>query len=186
MNAVVESVAEPIRLDIGCGINKKKGFIGIDRLKFDGVDINLNAGTEKLPYDDDSVEEIHTSHFLEHLKAMERIHFVNECHRVLKKDAKLTIVVPHWGSNRAYGDMTHQWPPVSEMWFYYLDKSWRKVNAPHNDAEHLEGGYTCDFLFTFGYSMHPSLISRNPEYQQFALQNYKESAMDIIATLSKR
>ena len=81
---------------------------------------------------------------------------------------------------RAYGDLTHQWPPVSEFWFYYLNAEWRKVNAPHND------GYTCDFDATWGYSLHPSLNVRNVEYQQFALNAHKEAAQDIVATLTKR
>jgi hypothetical protein len=33
--------------------------------------------------------------------------------------------------------------------------------------------------------MHPSIISRNQEYQNYALANFKESAQDIIATLVK-
>lgn len=186
MNAVAEVVHEPIRLDVGCGKNKKAGHIGIDALKFEGVDVVLNAGADALPYADSSVTEIHTSHFVEHLTARERIHFVNEAYRVLEKDGKLTIIVPHWGSCRAYGDMTHQWPPVSEFWFYYLDKNWRAGNAPHNDAEHVPWGYKCDFNATWGYSMHPTLMSRNAEYQQFAMQNYKESISDIHATLVAR
>jgi hypothetical protein len=34
--------------------------------------------------------------------------------------------------------------------------------------------------------MHPSLHVRNTEYQQFALQNYKEAAQDMQATLTRR
>ena len=170
----------PIRLDIGCGKAKKEGFIGIDAIAFDGVDHVMNAGTDKLPYKDGTVEEIHTSHFIEHLTASERIHFVNEAYRVLVKDGKVTIITPHWASARAYGDMTHQWPPVSEFWFYYLDKNWRAVNAPHNDK------YTCDFNATWGYSLHPSVLNRNQEFQQFALQNFKEVAQDIHCTMTAR
>jgi len=39
----------------------------------------------KWPFDDDSIDEIHCSHFIEHLTAPERIHFVNEAYRVMKK-----------------------------------------------------------------------------------------------------
>lgn len=167
------------KLDFGCGKNKRAGFEGVDSRAFEGVDhvVDLRGAW---PWADGTVEEAHTSHFIEHLTGAERIHFVNELYRVLIPGGKCTIIVPHWASCRAYGDMTHQWPPVSEFWFYYLDKGWREVNAPHND------GYTCDFLAQWGYNLHPSIVSRHQEYQQAALQNYKEAAQDIVATLTKR
>jgi hypothetical protein len=75
--------------------------------------------------------------------------------------------------------LTHQWPPVSEFWFYYLSKEWRAINAPHND------GYTCDFQATWGYGLNPALHARNVEFQQYAVSNFKEAISDIMATLVK-
>lgn len=172
-------VSEPLKLDLGCGVSKQKGFLGVDVRQFDGVDIVHDLATP-WPWGDSTVGEAHSSHTIEHLTAPQRIHFVNELYRVLIPGAKAQIIVPHWGSCRAYGDLTHQWPPVSEFWFYYLDKDWRKANAPHND------GYTCDFAVTWGYSLHQSLATRNVEYQQFALNFYKEAAQDIVASFAKK
>jgi SAM-dependent methyltransferase len=168
-----------VKLDLGCGKNPKEGFEGVDIRDFGQKHI-LNIGVAKWPWEDASVEEVHCSHFVEHLTAAERIHFVNELHRVLIPGGKCSLIVPHWNSNRAYGDLTHQWPPVSEMWFYYLAKSWRESQAPHNDA------YTCDFDATWGYSLHPSLNIRNTDYQSHAMQFWKEACQDIIATLVKK
>lgn len=168
-----------LKLDLGCGPNKREGFTGVDAMQFDGkVDIVCDL-TQKWPWDDASVTEVHASHFVEHLTATERIHFCNELYRVLIVGAKCTLITPHWDSCRAYGDLTHQWPPVSEFWFYYLSKGWRANNAPHND------GYNCDFACTWGYNMRPDLAVRNQEFQQFAFANYKESIQDLIATLVK-
>lgn len=169
-----------VKLDLGCGKNKKESFTGVDIRQFEGVDVVCDLGNDPWPWEADSVDEVHCSHMVEHLDAKQRIHFVNELYRVLKKGAKALIIVPYWASNRAYGDLTHQWPPVAEMWFYYLNKDWRSTNAPHNDF------YTCDFEATWGYSTHPSLATRNQEFQQFAVNFYKEAAQDIIATLTKR
>lgn len=172
-------VETPLRLDLGCGKNKKPGFIGVDSRDFEGVDI-VHDLRQAWPWETDSVEEVHCSHFVEHLTAPERIHFVNELYRVMKVGAKATITTPHWSSNRAYGDLTHQWPPVSEMWFYYLDKNWREKEAPHNDF------YICDFLCTWGYGMHGSLVTKNADYQQHAMQFFKEACQDIHCTMTKR
>lgn len=187
-----------LKLDIGCGTNKKQPdadgvvWTGVDAIAFPGVDVVLNlcekdkakkgqeASFKSWTWENDSVDEVHCSHFIEHLNAAERVHFVNELYRVMKPGSKATIIAPHWASCRAYGDLTHAWPPVSEFWFYYLSKEWRASNAPHsNYNENL------NFSATWGYSLHQSLQNRNTEYQNFALQNYKEAAQDVVATLIK-
>ena len=179
------SVVVPLKLDIGCGKNKKEGFIGVDAISFPGVDQVVDVRLP-WPWADNSVDEVHCSHFLEHLTAYERVHFVNELWRVLVGDAKATIITPHWAAARAYGDPTHQWPPVSEMWFYYLDPKWRETNAPHTDIAHNPQGFKCHFDCTWGYGMHGSIQSRNAEFQQFALNFYKEAAQDLHATITCR
>ena len=168
------------KLDLGCGKNKKgPEWIGVDVRRFPGVDKVVDLSKGAWPWKKASVDEVHCSHFVEHLTAPQRIHFVNELYRVMKEGATATIVVPHWASARAYGDLTHQWPPVSEFWFFYLKKSWRAENAPHNDE------YLCDFAAAWGYSMRQDLAVKNQEQQQYALTNYKEAAQDIVATLTK-
>lgn len=175
----------PIKLDLGCGKNKKEGFIGVDRRKFDGVDVVTDL-LKKWPWKDATVEEIHMSHSLEHFSGVERVQVFNEMYRVMQKGAKATIITPNWASNRAYGDFTHQWPPVTEMLFNYLNKAWRTANAPDNDIEWNAQGYNCDFDNTGGYFMHPHLQGRNQEYQNHALTFWKEAAQDILTTLTKR
>lgn len=171
-------MAEGIRLDLGCGKNKKEGFTGVDNISFDGVDVVYDLRTP-WPWEKESIDEVHSSHFLEHLSNEERVHFYNELHRVLKPGAKATIVVPHWGSGRAYGDPTHQWPPVVEFSFYYLDKGWREANAPHC-------GLTCDFHAIWGHSIAPIWNTKHQEAQAFAVNHYREVAQDLICTLTKR
>ena len=190
--------AKPIRLDLGCGVNKRKDgeWIGVDILDLPGVDVMLNIGTVRWPWTDNTVEEAHCSHFIEHLTNLndrwERVHFFNELFRVLRPGGKATLIFPHWASTRYYGDPTHK-EPFSEMGFYYLSREWRlgnaekglAPNAPHSDIQHNPNGYACDFVATWGYNLHQSLQSRNTEFQQFALQWYREAAQDILATLVK-
>lgn len=178
--AKLKQVEKPqlLKLDLGCGKNKRDGFHGVDCRQFDGKVDQVADLTKAWPWKNGTVEEAHCSHMIEHLTWPERVHFFNELHRVLIPGGKCQLILPHWSSARYYGDPTHK-EPMSEFAFYYLDKNWREGNAPHV-------GYTCDFAVTWGYSLHQSLLSRNQEYQQFALQNYKEAAQDIIATLVKK
>jgi len=177
------ATAKPLRLDLGCGPNKKEGFEGVDIRQFlkegkDAVDTIVNLGDDKWPWEDATVDEVHCSHMVEHLTWPQRVHFFNELGRVLKKGAKAQIITPHWASARFYGDPTHQ-APFSEFAWFYLLKSWREVNAPHV-------GYTCDFDVSYGYTLHPALTGRNQEYINFAMTWYTEARQDMIATAVKR
>lgn len=178
-----------MKLDIGCGKNKKEGFIGVDMYPMEGVDTVCNLASGRWPWDDGSIEEVHCSHFLEHLTNLgdkwERVHFFNELDRVLQKDGKATLIFPHWASNRYYGDPTHK-EPFSEMGFYYLSREWRLAQAPHTDASVNPNGYKCDLGAVWGYGINPNLNSRNNEYQQFAMAWYKEAINDIHATITKK
>lgn len=197
MSAVPEEVFKPTKLDLGCGKNKKDGFIGVDCRPFDGVDVVFNLAGMNYPYwdgampggvpkgipwpwENDSVDEVHCSHMVEHLKPHERVHFVNELWRVMKKGAKAAIITPHYASVRAYGDLTHQWPPVVTFWYLYLNKAWREANAPHNDE------YKCDFDHGYGFGLHPMVQLRNQDYQNYAVVHLLEGAQDLHVTLTKR
>lgn len=170
-----------LKLDIGCGKAKRgPDWTGVDVRPFEGVDVVTDL-REHWPWDDASVDEVWASHVLEHFERLERVHFMNELHRVLLPGRSATIITPHWCSTRAYGDLDHKWPPVSEMFYFYLNKAWRDVNAPHDDF------YTCDFASppNIGHAMRQDLQVRNTEYQQFALSHFKEVALDTICTLTK-
>ena len=177
---------EPVllRLDLGGGKNPRLGFTNVDCIAFDGVDVVADL-KQPWPWEDDSVDEIHTSHFIEHFSGLERVHIMNEAYRVMKVGAKMTIICPHWASCRAYGDPTHAWPPVSEFWFFYLDKNWRTVQAPHTDAEFWDQGFKCNFHQSFGYNLKGELAVKDDNYKQFACENYKEAIADFNATLTK-
>lgn len=180
----------PLKIDLGSGKMKAPGFLGVDALSLPGVDIVCNLGVDTWPWANESVDEARASHFLEHLTNLdgrfERCHFFNELYRVLKLGAGCWIAIPHWCSNRYYGDPTHK-EPFSEMGFSYLNRAWRVDQAPHTDAG-ITGDprlYDCDFDLTYGYGLHPGIQPKNQEQQQYALTFYKEAATDLIATVAK-
>jgi hypothetical protein len=169
-----------VKLDLGAGENKKDGFIGVDIRPFEGIDVVANLGRDPWPWENESVDEVHCAHMLEHLTGPQRIHFANELYRVLKPEAKAAIITPHFGSIRAYGDLTHQWPPVVSFWYLYLNAKWRKENAPHVVE------YSCDFDHGYGFSLHPVIQLKNQEYQNYAVVHLLEGAQDLYVTLTKR
>ena len=95
-----------MKLDIGCGKNKKFGFAGLDRVKMDGVDIVCNLDNERIPLGDNSVDEIFFFLFMEHVSDL--LVVMTEVWRVCKNGAKITIAVPYFTSVGAFRDPTHK------------------------------------------------------------------------------
>ncbi len=95
----------PVVVELGCGPNKSPGAIGIDVLPLDGVDYvcDLEEGLSFLP--SDSVDEIRSRHFLEHVERFEEL--MRDVHRVLKPSGRHVAVVPHFSNPYFYSDYTH-------------------------------------------------------------------------------
>ncbi len=94
-----------VKIDLGCGPYKKEGYIGIDILDLPGVDIvaNIEEGLPFIP--DQSVDEIISSHVLEHIVNLEKV--MSEFHRILKPTGVKKIAVPHFSNPYYYSDYTH-------------------------------------------------------------------------------
>lgn len=180
-----------IKLDLGCGNNKKQPdadqipWIGVDSISFPAVDVVLDLceknkskkGTEDTfkswPWEDNSVDEIHCSHFIEHLYPEERVNFVNEVYRILKPGAKAQIIAPHWASARAYGDMTHCFSDDTEI----LTKSgWKLISKTQVGEEVI----VLD-LATEKTSFSKILQIINQPYNGKML-NFKTDCLDLMVT----
>lgn len=141
---------------------------------------DLAEAKKKLTCADNSIDGAEVLFLLAYLTPVERINFVNELGRVLKKGAKCQFITPHWSCNRAYADLRMPYPPVAESWYFNLNSEYRKQDK-FGDKR-----YKCDFDSTLGYSLHQSLHSRNQEYQQHAIMFWKEAGQDLIATIIKK
>ncbi len=133
------------------------------------------------PHKSGTIDFVKATNLVPFLTPKERIRFVNELFRVLKVGGKAQLIMPHWCSARAMGDLSFEFPPITEAWFPHLNKEWRKAQAPWGNT-----WYRCDFDHTLGYGLHPGIINRNQEYQQHAVTFWKEAAQDLIVTLTKR
>ena len=98
-----------IRLDIGSGPLPRAGFTGVD-FYVDAPGI-IKAPMNKLPYDGETIDEIYSSHALEHIGKYEVVPTLTEWYRVLKFSAPLTIEVP---------DL--EW--VCKNWLKYRSNDW--------------------------------------------------------------
>lgn len=103
----IKSQNEIIILELGCGNSKQfTNSISIDLVDINGVDIvcDLNKGFPFIP--DNSIDEIHSVHFLEHIDNLGNI--MKEIHRILKPKGIKIITVPHFSNPYFYSDYTHR------------------------------------------------------------------------------
>ena len=178
----VPAEAPVLKLDLGAGQNPQPGFTSVD-LYAPNPDIRCDLFKFPLPWENDSVSEIFASHFIEHIPREIRWPFFEECWRILNPEGTMRIFVPSWKSERAYGDMTHVFPPVVAMFFFYLNKGWRDANKLTYGPYAIK----CNFDHQAGPTgMSGDFGSRNHEAQVFAATHYLESYMDMWVTLTKK
>jgi len=82
-----------VRLNIGCGAVLKEGYINVD-LFVQHPNVVL-APADNLPYPDNSVDEVFSSHLLEHISHLQTASVLSEWRRVLKPGGVFNLVVPN-------------------------------------------------------------------------------------------
>ena len=106
----------PIRLDLGCGNAKREGFVGLDYVAGPQVDHVLDLTQDTYPFDDATVDEVFSAHFLEHID--EPNHVFGELGRICKDGARIVIYTPYAFSDGAflYGHRTFF---TEEPWMHF-------------------------------------------------------------------
>jgi SAM-dependent methyltransferase len=94
-------------LDVGCGVNKYPGAIGVDRNLNTAADVVANLDYASLPFRDGSFREVRAIHVIEHVA--EVLPFMEELHRVLTPGGLAVVVTPHYTDFSSFCDPTHRW-----------------------------------------------------------------------------
>jgi predicted SAM-dependent methyltransferase len=200
--ALVEATStQPIRLDLGCGQNPKEGFEGVD-LYGDKAKHKVDLFKFPWPFKDNSVDEIHASHLLEHVPAREvelrdLVHsdsetnenynyvgadmlfaFIDECWRIMKPEAWMTVIVPSGRSNRAFWDPTHRRFFMQET-FLYFAREWRKQNG----LDHYR--VSCNFGLNVTHSLPNEEGLRSQDVQAERFKTLWNVTVDWMAKLQK-
>lgn len=191
-----------VRLDLGCGQAPKEGFEGVD-IRGEKAKHVCDLFKFPWPFASDSVDEVHCSHFCEHIPAREveqrdlnvanvnltgdpnsflgqdmLFAFMDECYRILKKDAWMTVVVPSGRSSRAFWDPTHRRFFMQET-FLYFSAEWRKING----LDHYRA--LCNFGVDVGQIIPTDETLRSAAAQQMRFVHYWNTTYDWVAKLKK-
>jgi len=166
----------PVKLDLACGQSPREGFKGVDLLA-PNADQKVDLLKFPWPWEDSSVDELHCSHFVEHIHNREveerdiigslsdEKHFVgkdmllaffDEAYRILKPKGTMMVIVPALQTVRAFQDPTHRRYIPSET-FLYLNADWRKANR----LDHYR--VNCDFQGSINHTCFEEMNLLHPE-----------------------
>jgi len=93
-----------MKLNLGCGNQKLKGYVNCDKIKEVNPDKVVDL-EKKLPFKDNSVAEVVLTHVIEHVTNL--IQLMEEIYRICKNKAIIKIRTPYFSSESAFSNITH-------------------------------------------------------------------------------
>jgi len=83
-----------LRLNLGCGDDYKEGFLNIDFDKRIKADSYMDLNKLEWNFKSNSIDEIYSKFNAEHLN-LSLWQYLNECHRILKVNGVLNLIMPN-------------------------------------------------------------------------------------------
>ncbi len=104
-------------LDVGCGVNKYPGAVGIDRIPGTRADVLCDLDHFPYPFRDASFGCVRAIHVIEHVSDV--IRTMEEFHRLTGPGGRVIIVTPHYTDFSSFCDPTHRWHLNSFSFRYF-------------------------------------------------------------------
>lgn len=110
------TLPDTVRVELGGGINPRPGFVNVDQIATAHVRLDLDRvgkGQMRLPFADDSVDYLYSSHCVEHLNYFQGVLW--EIVRVCHPGAVVELRVPHHQQNQAHSLLAQHRGSLSYM-----------------------------------------------------------------------
>ncbi len=106
-------------LDVGCGINKYPGALGVDRNRAGKADVICDLDRFPYPFSSDSFDELRAIHVIEHVADV--IRTIEEFHRLVRPGGRIILETPHYTDFSSFCDPTHRWHLNTYSFRYFGD-----------------------------------------------------------------
>lgn len=142
-----------MKLNMGCGFNKREGYINVDMFPDGSPDVLCDLEQTPWIWETSSISEVLFNHSLEHIGADSRVFLamMKELYRVCKNGALIQINVPHPRHDNFIGDPTHVriiTPRMLNLFSKQLNRKWKEMGAANSplglyldvdfEVEHVE------------------------------------------------
>jgi SAM-dependent methyltransferase len=108
------------KLNMGCGLDIKEGYINLDLRDDINVDVIHNLNKFPYPFKDNEFDEILCKNVLEHLENTREV--LKELKRIIKKDGVIILEVPYYKNKGAFRDPTHRRFFTEDMFPEYFNR----------------------------------------------------------------
>lgn len=104
-------------LDVGCGINKLAGAIGIDRNPDSRAEVLCDLDFFPYPFKENSFDGIYCAHVIEHVADV--MGTMEEFFRLTRNGGTIFLATPHYTDFSSFCDPTHKWHLNSYSFRYF-------------------------------------------------------------------
>jgi 2-polyprenyl-3-methyl-5-hydroxy-6-metoxy-1,4-benzoquinol methylase len=108
---------KPRILDVGCGIKKFPGSIGLDSNARTAADVVADLDCHPYPFRDSTFDQLRAIHVIEHVADV--IRTMEEFHRIVRPGGTIRIETPHYTDFSSFCDPTHRWHLNSFSFRYF-------------------------------------------------------------------
>lgn len=115
MNQNIDASKQKRKLNIGCGVDKKEGYVNLDWLEELEPDVVHNLNEYPYPFADNSFDFIEIFHILEHLE--KPFEAMAELNRILAPGGELYIKVPHFSRGFTHAEHEHGFDVTFPLYF---------------------------------------------------------------------
>lgn len=139
-----DSQVPPLKFNMGCGFDKRPGWINVDSFAGCNPDEVVNLESVPWPWLDNSADAVMFNHSLEHLGRDPQVFLgiMKELYRICQDQAVIDIRVPHPRHDNFINDPTHVRPITADMLFLFDKEScleWARIGASNTPlALHLD------------------------------------------------
>ena len=129
-----------IKYNLGCGENKRRGFINIDRSR--EVNPDFVADVTVTPWEwSQPADLIFADNLFEHIREELLLKVMQECHRVLKPNGLLQIIVPISAPDNfmaMFSDsshVNHNFTAETYDWFDHRNIRWKRYGRAYGNPK---------------------------------------------------
>lgn len=133
-----------MRLNMGCGHNKRAGYVNVDAEAACEPDQVWNLERTPWPWPNDSAQEVMFIHSLEHMGGDPKVFLamMKELYRIAAPGAQIVIHAPHPRHDNFINDPTHVriiTPQVLSLFDRERNDEWKRQGAANSPLAHYTG-----------------------------------------------
>ena len=153
----------PRILDVGCGIHKQPGAIGIDRNPAARADVLCDLDRFPYPFRDNSFDRLLAIHVIEHVADV--MATMEEFHRLVRPGGTVRIETPHYTDFSSFCDPTHR-SHLNSFSFRYFGENHGGFGY-YTTAKFREISVQVKLLSLWRWLGFEFLVNRFPRYRRF-------------------